>query len=100
MEARRFNNGNIHINGGIDNSINESTLIQLLWTLEDVDTSLIGEEYCLSNYDMGITVYSYYSDLVYTIAYSTLHILEEGKTLILKGMKPSDYDRELIAMEA
>lgn len=100
MEAIRFNNGNIHIHGGLDKSIRESTLIQLLWALEDVDTGLIGEEYCISNYDMGITVYSYYSDLVYTIAYSQLYRLEKGKTLILKGMKPSEYDRELIAAEA
>lgn len=100
MEAIRFSNGNIHIHGGVDNTLHESTLIQLLWELENVDTYLIGEEYCISNWDMGITVYSYYSDLVYTIAYSQLRRLEEGKTLILKGMKPSEYDRELIAAEA
>lgn len=98
IEARRFKNGNIHIKGSPDPDTRESTLIQILWALDEVDTYMIGEEGSWGNYDMSITVYSYYSDLCYDLieGYS-IEQIEEGKTLILKGRTPTDIDREDIA---
>lgn len=100
ITAKRFKGESIHISGTPEADLKESTLIQILWALEEVDTYLIGEEYCVSNWDCGITVYSYYSDMCYDIieGYS-IEQIEEGKTLILEGRIPTDIDREDIEKE-
>lgn len=98
IEARRFKNGNIHVKGTPDPDTRESTLIQVLWALDEVDTYLIGEEWSAGNWDCGITVYSYYEDKCYDILEGyDVNKIEEGKTLILKGREATDIDREDIA---
>lgn len=95
--ATRFNNGNIHIKGTPDPDTRESTLIQVLWALNDIDCDIIGDEYCRSNYDVGITVYSYYSDMCYDISYTDLYkAIESNHVYIIKGRTPDEWDRELI----
>jgi len=98
ITATRFKNGNIHIKGSPDPDTRESTLVQILWALDEVDTYLIGEEWSAGNWDCGITVYSYYEDKCYDILEGyDVNKIEKGKTLILKGREATDIDREAIA---
>ena len=99
-EAIRFKNGNIHVRffpetiedikaGG------ENNIVRLLWAVDAVDTYMIGEEFCLSNYDMGIRLYNCNQDKAYTVSYTEAEKLMEGKTLILKAEKPTGDDMYL-----
>lgn len=103
--AIRFKNGNIHIKWDnehiteVKNDQHESVLIHFLWDLECVDTYLYGEEYCCSNYEMGISLYSAYSGFVYRFGYNQLDKLLSGKTVILKAVKPDEYDIEDLTKE-
>lgn len=51
-------------------------LVLLLWAMEDC--ALMGEEYCLSNYEMAADVYDYYSGKVIRLPYSQVDRLAEG----------------------
>lgn len=83
-EAIRYNNGSIHVKG-YDKEIKESALVQILWALYDVDCDMLGEAYCVSNYDMGLTVHSYYNGMCYDIVIGEAEdTIKAGKTLILK----------------
>ena len=54
----------------------ETLLVLLLWAMEDC--ALMGEEYCLSNYEMAADVYDYYSGKVIRLPYSQVDKLAEG----------------------
>ena len=54
----------------------ETLLVLLLWAMEDC--ALMGEEYCLSNYEMAADVYDYYSGKVIRLPYSQVDKLSEG----------------------
>jgi hypothetical protein len=95
MITKRFKNGNINVKLEKDETIKESLLIDLLNELYYLDCTLFGEEYCISNYDMAIDVYSYYDDVLIRIIYSDLDKLKEGKTIKLYARKLDKYDREL-----
>lgn len=103
-EARTYNNDNIHIRlfdytvEGIK-AQRYSAFEALMWALEAVDTTFIGEEYCLSNYEMGCTLYNCNRDKVYILNFSELDRLSEGKTIILTARTPDETDREIIARE-
>lgn len=102
---REFNNNNINIklspdyltdieNGKI------SDIEAISWTLEEIDCYFVGEEFCLSNYDMGAMIYNCYSDMVYIISFSDIErVLKAGKTLKLYARKPDEDDREIIEKE-
>ena len=54
----------------------ETLLVLLLWAMEDC--ALMGEEYCLSNYEMAADVYDYYTGKVIRLPYSQVDKLAEG----------------------
>jgi hypothetical protein len=86
-EGQRFKNGNLHIRFSPDEIADikdgRYSQIELLsGKLETFDTYFIGEEYCLSNYAMGCTLYSYYDDKVFILDFSDIvSVLMEGGTL-------------------
>lgn len=103
MKITEFKNGNINVKfEKEDYSIieRESNLIALLWGLEWKDTYLIGEEFCLSNFDTGCMLYNCRLDLVYTLSFSELNnITKSGLTMKLFARVPDKYDREEIEKE-
>ena len=64
----------------------ETLLVLLLWAMEDC--ALMGEEYCLSNYEMAADVYDYYSGKVIRLPYSQVDRLSEGKPIIFYARDP------------
>ena len=99
--VKEFKNGNINlsinINRLFENGGNCSDIELILWALDGIDTSLISNEFCLSNYDTGAILYNAYSDLCYIISVFDIEsVLKAGKTLKLYGYKPNENDRELI----
>ena len=97
-----YKNGNINIKLSSDaikdiNIGRYSDIECLSWLLDSIDCTFIGDEFCLSNFDMGAMIYNYYSDLCYIISFSDIEsVLKAGKTLKLYGYKPSEDDREQI----
>lgn len=101
---KEFKNGNISVKFDTDTmtDINKGKIDAveaLLWELEWKDTYVIGEGYCLSNYDMGFTVYNCRLDKVYIVSGSALDRAATGYTLKLYALDPDETDRELIARE-
>lgn len=103
MKITEFKNGNINIKfecEDYNDMKNESNLIVLLWALEWKDTYLIGEEFCLSNFDMGCMLYNCRRDLVYILSFSKLdEITKSGLTMKLQAHIPDKWDREIIENE-
>ena len=64
----------------------ETLLVLLLWAMEDC--ALMGEEYCLSNYEMAADVYDYYSGKVIRLPYSQVDRLAEGKPITFYARDP------------
>lgn len=64
----------------------ETLLVLLLWAMEDC--ALMGEEYCLSNYEMAADVYDYYSGKVIRLPYSQVDKLAEGKPITFYARDP------------
>src|SRR5574344_1631309 len=101
-EGQRFKNGNLNIRFSPDEiqdiKAGKYYAIELLsWKLEKFDTSFIGAEYCLSNYTLGSTLYSYYADKVFILDFSDIDsILMTGGTLKLYATTPTPEDREQI----
>ena len=99
MTARLFKNGSIHItNDGIQYP-RESVLVNALYALEDIDTAVIGESFCINNFCEGCTVWNCNRDLCYMLNISALEALPDGRTMILRPRCPDEYDREIIARE-
>lgn len=97
---KRFKNGNMNCHCDLSSYDNrESDLINLLWELEDKDCSILGEEFCLSNYEMGLFVYSWYTDCKYLIRYGDLEEWKAGKTLKLYALPMEPEDREILDRE-
>ena len=99
--VKEFKNGNINlsinVNRLFENGGNCSDIELILWVLDNIDTSLISDEFCLSNYDTGAILYNVFSDLCYIISVSDIdNVLNAGKTLKLYGHTPDKYERELI----
>lgn len=101
---KEFKNGNISVHFDTDtmtdiNNGKISAVEALLWELEWKDTYVIGEGYCLSNYDTGFTVYNCRLDKVYIVSNCRLDKAAAGYTLKLYALDPDETDRELIARE-
>lgn len=100
MIVKEFNNNNIHIKftpDAITDIANNriSDIEAISFGLEMSDTGFIGEEFCLSNFDCGATLYNAYSDKCYILAFSDIaRKLLAGKTLILYAHTPDDEERE------
>lgn len=64
----------------------ETLLVLLIWAMEDC--SLLGEEYCLNNYDMAVDLYDYYTGKVICLPYSQVDKLAEGKPITFYARDP------------
>ena len=101
---KEFKNGNINIRFSRDaiidlfeNGGSVSDIEVLTCQLDNIDSYFVGEEFCISNYDMGAMIYNYYSDFVYIISFSDIdNVLKQGKTLKLYAKTPTDDDRDYI----
>ena len=95
---KEFKNGNMNIHFDIQDVYqDESDIVNLLWLIDSHDTYNIGDEYCLSNYDMGMTLYNVRTDKIFIVSFSELsESFKTGKTLKLYARIPDKYDRELI----
>lgn len=98
-ESYRFKNGNLNIRFSPDEiqdiKAGKYSDIELLsQKLDSVDTYFIGEGYCLSNYEMGQTLYSYHDDKVFTLNLSDIaNVLMTGGMLKLYANKPNPEER-------
>jgi hypothetical protein len=100
MIINRYKNGNFTAKMEESDYNRESTLINLIWGLYDADCELFGDEYCISNWEMAVDMYCYYTDRLIRIPYSILEDLENGRTVRLYARKLDEYDRaELAEME-
>lgn len=100
-EGKRYKNGNLSIRFSPDEiadiNVGKYSDIELLSSkLERFDSYFVGESYCISNYELGSTIYNCYSDHVYLFNFSDVDILMGGKTLKLYAQKPSGTEREII----
>jgi hypothetical protein len=99
---KEFKNNNINVKLSIEALENIargrwSDIEVLSWLLDSIDTYFIGEEFCLSNFDIGAMLYNCYSDRVYIISFTDIEeILKAGRTLKLYARIPDDSDREQI----
>jgi hypothetical protein len=101
MIINRFKNGNFTAKMEETDHNGEGTLINLIYGLYDEDCVLFGEEYCISNWEMAVDMYCYYTDSLIRIPYSILEDLENGRTVRLYARELNEYDRaELSEMEA
>lgn len=101
---KEFKNGNISVKFDKDTMTDIASgkidaVEALLWELEWKDTYVIGEGYCLSNYDTGFTVYNCRLDKVYIVSGTALDRAVAGYTLKLYALDPDETDRETIARE-
>ena len=94
MIVKRFKNGNFNVKMESEDFNKESTLINLIWALQDNDCDLFGEEYCISNYEMGVDMYCYYTGMIVSIPYRVLEELENGKTIKLYAHFPNEWETE------
>lgn len=94
MLVKRFKNGNFNVKMEGADFNRESTLVNLIWALQDYDCNLFGDEYCISNYEMGLDMYCYYTDMIVSIQYRVLEDLENGKTIKLYAHKMDEYEKE------
>ena len=85
-----------------DDTIQEAEKDEIL-TFMDVltwmDTDIIGEEFCLSNFDMGIQLYNCHSDKCYIVSFTDLERIKAGEKVTLHAYDPDEDDREAIARE-
>lgn len=93
MIIRRYKNGNFTAKMDDMDHNRESTLVNLIWGLYDADCELFGDEYCISNWEMAVDMYCYYTDRLIRIPYSILEDLENGRTVRLYARKLDEYDR-------
>ena len=99
--CKEFKNGNISIKldkFAID-EMEKDSLYYISDLLDWLDCYFIGEDYCLSNYETGHTLYNCHSDLVYIFHWCYLDQLKEGKTVRLYARKPDAADREILESE-
>lgn len=94
MLVKRFKNGNFNLKREHGEKFHDGALVHLIWALQDSDCQIFGDEYCLSNYEMAVDMYSYYSDKLIMIPYSVLDDLENGKTIKLYARDLDEWDRE------
>ena len=62
--------------------------------LADHECTVIGEQFCLNNYEMGCAVFDEFADKVYVFPFRFLEDMKEGKDVTLTGKEPTEEDRE------
>lgn len=100
-----FKNGNVNIKFDYDEieqikSGRVSDIEILFNKLSDMDIMMFGEQFCVSNFDMGCMLYSCFNDKTYMLVFSDIEkYLMQGKTLKLYARVPDEEDREQIKEE-
>ena len=104
-DSVRFRNGNMNIRFTSDEiaavkSGRYSDIELLSWILSELDCEFLGDEFCLSNYEMGCLIYSHYFDKTYLLRFTDIeNVLMKGKSLKLYGKDPNEDEREMIDKE-
>ena len=75
---------------------NKDEIYMFFNSVEMLDCYLVGEQYCMSNYDMAFDMYNNYTDLIYQVPFSKLEELKQGEKIELWGHTPDDVEREMI----
>lgn len=78
---------------------NKDEILMFFSSVEMLDCNPIGEQYCISNFDMAFDMYNNYTDLIYRVPFSDLEKLEQGETIELWGHTPDNDEREMIASD-
>lgn len=104
-DSVRFHNGNMNLRFTQD-EINQiksgrvSDIEVLSWILDELDCEFLGDEFCLSNYEMGCLIYSHYFDKTYLLRFTDIeNVLMKGNALKLYAREPGENDRELLERE-
>jgi hypothetical protein len=99
---KEFRNNNINIKFSNDaitdiNAGKFSDIEILSWLLSEIDSYFVGESQCISNYETGILIYNYHSDVCYFLNFSDIDkYLMTNKTLKLYSYKPDKDTRDYI----
>ncbi len=104
--AVEFKNGNINVKLDKETleNIGKGDLGALFCALDGallwLDCEFYGEDYCISNYDMGTALFNSHNGKVYEVSHSDLlGVLGEGKTLKLYAHEPNEWDKEWLARD-
>lgn len=92
-EILQFNNGNINLRFSEKIDMAEA-FFRAVELLDMIDCYVVGEEYCLSNFDIGVDIYNAHDDLIYIFAFNNITRLAEGGTVKLYANKLDTADRE------
>ena len=95
MTTERFKNGNMTFKAEPDELKKpEQIFDSFLNSAIDLDCLIWGDEFCISNFEMGMCLYSFYTDLKYIVPFSLIEELKDGKKIRLQGAKLDKQDRE------
>lgn len=65
--------------------------------IEWSDCYLVGEIFCISNYECGVDIYNLNRDVLYTLRMSDIDkVLLKGKTLKLYAREVDEYERQTL----
>lgn len=65
--------------------------------IEWSDCYLVGEIFCISNYECGVDIYNLNRDVLYTLRMSDIdRVLLKGKTLKLYAREVDEYERQTL----
>ena len=65
--------------------------------IEWSDCYLVGEIFCISNYECGVDIYNLNRDVIYTLRMSDIdRVLLKGKTLKLYAREVNEYERQTL----
>lgn len=97
MEVKIFKNNNLHIKLSKNDleEFKKSNLSDIEFIFYNLDFCPIGEEYCISNYEMAVDVAFNGGWNFYRFNYSFIDELLNGKTVILKPHTKQYYNEFL-----
>ena len=97
-----YKNNNLNVQFSQD-EINEikdgryTPLEMLESIIEWSDCYLVGDIFCLSNYECGVYIYNFNRDVIYTLNLSDIDsVLLKGKTLKLCAREVNEYERQTL----
>ena len=94
MITKRYKNGNMTFKAEKEELEKPDQIFEdFLYSTTDFDLEILGDEFCISNYEMGMCLYSFYTDMKYIVPFSLIDELKEGKTIRLYGAKLDEQDR-------
>lgn len=101
-EGKRFKNGNCNIRFSPDDiadiQAGKFSDIEILsFKMENLDLYFFGKQFCISNYAIGILIYSANSGKLFSLDFSDIDkYLMAGKTLKLIAFTPDADQQEII----